>query len=39
MVIKSRTMAWRGYKGKEKCLYSFGQKMSRVEGEDPAIDV
>jgi hypothetical protein len=28
-----------GYKGKENCQYSFGQKMSRVEGEDPAIDV
>jgi hypothetical protein len=34
-----RVKTWRGPKGKEKCIYNFVQKMSRVEGGDPGIDV
>ena len=28
-----------GHKGKEKCIYNFGQKMSRDEEGDPGTDV
>jgi len=32
-------MTWMGHKGKEKCIYNFGQKMSRDEEGDPGTDV